>query len=106
MENLLKKILDILNPQTWINKLWEMVQDFYYWVVQSIIDTCTWVLSLISFPDFELPPIASGISSDILSAMNWVFPFQFLYDCVLVFIASTIAYFTIGVLLRWIKVSA
>jgi len=97
-------LFEYLNPVVWINALWEMVKDFYFWVCQSLIDALVFFMSLISLPTFNVPSISNSVPVEVLHAINWVIPFDFATICIGVIATSTVAYFTVGTLLRWAKV--
>lgn len=102
--NFLNKILYYLDPIAWLVRLWEFIQDVFYWTMQAIVDLCAGILSSITMPSFSLPIIEGTLPFQILSVINWVIPFGFLLQCAAVVVFSTTIYFTVGVLMRWMKV--
>jgi hypothetical protein len=102
--NFLNKILYYLDPVAWLIRLWEFIQDVFYWTMQAIVDLAASILSTVTMPVFSIPSIEGTIPFYVLSAMNWVIPFGFLFQCAGVIIFSTAMYFTVGVIMRWLKV--
>lgn len=104
--NYLNKILYYLDPVAWLIRFWEFMQDVFYWTVQAIVDLAASILSTITMPAFSLPSLEGSIPAQILSTINWVIPFGFLFQCAGVIAFSTATYFTVGVIMRWLKVVA
>ena len=100
----LTELIKNLNPIDFLNLIWDLIQDGFYWLLQALVDFATLILSTISLPVFDVPDFSGGISGQVLAAMNWLLPFSFLSQIVGVIMASTFAYFTVGALLRWLRV--
>lgn len=101
-------VLAAIDVQAWLNKFWIFLQDGFYWVANAIILEISHLLDWVSglLPTFTVPTIASQIPANILHAINWVLPVDMLVTCVSLLITSTVAYFTVGILARWLKVAA
>lgn len=100
------KIINYLNPLLWFHYLIDVIKDLYYWIMQEFVDFLTFLINSVTFPPIEIPTL-SGFSrpvSIILGCINWMMPISFLSTCFQMLIISTVAYFTIGILMRWLKV--
>lgn len=101
-------ILSAIDVQAWLNSLWSFIQDCFYWVANTILlelsHLLEWVAGLM--PTFQIPSLVGNIPLHVLQAINWVLPVGTLITCATVLVSSTVAYFTIGILARWLKVSA
>lgn len=102
--NFLNKILYYLDPVAWLIRLWEFIQDVFYWTAQAIVDMGTAILNSVTMPAFSLPSLEGSLPFEILTTINWVIPFGFMFQCAGVIIFSTTIYFTVGVIMRWLKV--
>lgn len=91
-----------------LNQLWEFIQDSFNMVVNKIIAAISLIInSVVSImPNFVLPSINDTIPTYIIETINWVIPVDFLIQCIGVITLSTVAYFTVGIVLRWAKVAA
>lgn len=99
----------IRNPQEILNPIYEFILDVYYNIVNLIIELLgnilEWVASITPDP-FSGIPDADSLPARFLSAFNWIFPTSSLINSVEILIASTVLWMTIGILLKWAKVSA
>lgn len=96
------------------SEIWQSLKDILHdaWIA-SVNFVITVIAALIDLGASVLPswdPIGSLTmppgASEALSGFNWFFPVGFAINMVEVLIWSTIAYFTIGIITRWAKVSA
>lgn len=104
---ILSGIFEMLNEiiQRLINGIWELLQDFAYWLMQFIIDIFTLFLSGINIITFDsFPNINADIPNQIVNAISWLVPTGFVITCLSFIAGSTVIYFTGGTLLRWAKV--
>ena len=100
----LSQLLNFLNPVLWMNKLWEWIKDVFYMIGQLLIDAFVFFMSLINWTLPDIPTVSIAPIEPYLSAINWIVPFDFAVTVSGIIITSTIAYFTVGCLLRWAKV--
>jgi len=90
--------------------LLDLLKDFFFWIVQIGYDLATSTLniacSLMPSMDIDIGQyLQQNVQVEqILSFIAWIFPFEVLLFCIGLIGANYIAYFSVGVLLRWVKV--
>lgn len=105
------EITTFLNtPHVLLNWLWTWAQDLFWYATDamvSIIGSAA-VMAIGVIPAFRLENINTEnyLPSRFLSALNWVIPFNTFADAISILVASTIAWATLGIVLRWLKVNA
>jgi hypothetical protein len=100
----------INTPHVFLNWLWTWAQDLFWYIGNTII---SWVsqasiMAISIIPGFGLQDINTEnyMPSRILSALNWVLPFNVLTQAVGILVLSTMAWATVGIVLRWLKINA
>ena len=93
--------------QLWLDLLqWEM--DFRMRALNALI---SFLASLVELAASILPtwqPLDVGTLSDtynVIGSLNWLFPVSYAVTVLNAFVLSTVAYFTIGIITRWAKVT-
>lgn len=96
MENITKLFTSILN----------VLKEFFYWVVNTIIDIIIFFLDLV----FHLLPenffhieSFSNNTYNIISTLNWVFPVDTAVSCVGMVVMAITLKASVGWALRWVK---
>jgi len=97
-------------PTEVLNTLWLFAVQFIYWFINEIINQLgtfiTWLSTLMPAVLVDNLPTANGVPVRILDAMNWVLPFDHLSICISILIVSTMAWASIGIVFRWLKIFA
>ena len=84
------------------------MQDLFFWGVNMLISALASFLNFVSglLPAFDVPSLLPDFGQfEVLSALNWVFPVSLGVQCVNAVVSSITLYFTVGMLLRWGKVT-
>lgn len=102
-----------------VEKIYFYLKEFFFWAVQQLIDLATLIFNSIAsiIPDMSgigvnsLPDISTeiGIADNYISTglfgfARWVLPIDIMVTVVTLIVAALVAFYTIGPLLRWIKV--
>lgn len=96
----------------WFGEFWEslvnFVQDVFYWIINALIklfgEIFTWAVGLL--PTYVLPtPQLDWQNWPITSAIAYFFPVHFAALIVGAVSASYVIFFTVGTVLRWLRVS-
>jgi len=99
----------VKNPQEIWNTFYEFILDMYYAVVNLIFELfgglLEWIATISPDP-FSGIPGPESLPARFLSAWNWIFPTTALINSVEILVASTVLWATVGILLKWAKVSA
>ena len=88
--------------------IYEMLQDFFYYCVNTGIEILAQLVGLVTtfLPEFGLPQVLVNFGTyPIVQTMNWLFPVGIGIACVNAYIFSVGLYFTVGIVTRWAKVS-
>jgi len=91
-----------------LDDLIPMIQDLYFWWINTLISTLGSFLSFLAglLPTFDVPALFPDFGEfEVLSALNWVFPVSLGVQCLNALLLSITLYFTVGILLRWAKVT-
>jgi len=86
----------------------EMLKDLFYWMINTVIEVMASLIEVASsfMPEFSLPlPNPDFAGFNVISGLNWVFPVSTALHCVEAFVLSVTLYFTLGIILRWAKVT-
>jgi hypothetical protein len=94
---------------TW-DKIHEFIMALIADLIQKIIDFIGYMLGKLTnwLPDWDLkyePALNSSIAQKAIQTLNWVFPVDFALTLFGGFMISVVAYFTIGIFTRWIKLT-
>lgn len=87
------------------NDLTEWLKDVLIKVLNLLIEQfAKFLKKIISLlPNHDWNPDVSGtIPSQVIEAINWVFPVGFALDCIAFYTTALIMYFTWRVLLKWL----
>lgn len=109
-------IANVTVNQTWLDNWYkfswylDLLKDFYFWLVQGLVDMATWALSNAAdlMPSFDIATDSvqslNVDASQIFSFIAWIFPFDALFFCLALVALNYFAFYTAGPLLRWVKV--
>ncbi len=79
---------------------------FYWCWNKAVIGVGAFINFVVQFlPEWNFNPDLSGAPIQVISFINWIFPMETLAFCISVLTVNYMSYFTIGILLRWAKVT-
>ena len=95
----------------WVS-IWQSIKDIFTELTYGLINLIISAIGLLIdaaaalLPEWD-PITALTITNDYgaINALNWVFPVQFAVNMVALFALSTLAWFTIGTVTRWAKIT-
>lgn len=83
------------------------IKNVFWWIGNTILDIGILILDIVAnlLPDYTLePPSVFFSDSRILPHLNWIFPVDFFIACLTFLAGVALVAFTIGPLLRIVKV--
>lgn len=92
-----------------LNTIFEFIKDVWYWIANTFIEVLAGFLSFVQgfLPTMSMPSVVVDLGQyQIIQTINWLFPVSLFVTIVGLYIASFTAWFTIGIITRWAKVSA
>jgi len=108
MESILNFFITYFNPTTFINRLWELHIDAFYYLLQLIIDTLTGLVAGLNWlcPVMEklMPPSPPPIITRIAGHIAWVIPWGYAVDLLAAMFCMTLLTIMSSWILRWMKV--
>jgi hypothetical protein len=94
--------------QNFLDEFIEVIKDALVWMVNKFIEFIALLIDAAAavLPEWEVINVeALNDTYGVINALNWLFPVSFAIQMIGVFVASTLAYFTIGTLTRWAKIT-
>lgn len=92
---------------TW-EGLKQLLKDVFIDCVNTLIEVLAQFIKMIAsiLPNWDLTlDVDTTIIDNIVGVLNWCFPVHFAIQCITFFGIAVISYFTIGILMRWAKIS-
>lgn len=86
----------------------EFFEDLLIKAVNILIEFLSKLVELAAtlLPDWEPLSVPSFLDTyNVMPVLNWVFPVDYAVTMIEVYLFSTIAYFTIGTITRWAKIT-
>lgn len=108
MESILNFFLTYFNPTNFINMLWNLHIDAFYYFIQLIIDTMAGLVAGLNWlcPVMEklVPPTPPPIITQMARHVAWVIPWNYAVDLVAAMMCMTMLTIMTSWTLRWMKV--
>ncbi len=91
-----------------LNDAYEMILDVFYAIMNALIDILAEFIKFVVglLPEWDLPTYVLDLGAyQIVQTINWIFPVSLFIVMVEMVVASVVLWFTLGIILRWAKVS-
>lgn len=89
---------------TWlVDSIWNVIVDIFNALIVALCALCDGVINLLPTTSTTAPTDPSSIN-DFIAYLNWFLPIDHILASVVFYCTALALYFSIGPLLRWVKV--